>query len=231
MLISILTLFPEMFLGPFDHSIIKQAQIKNLVNIEFVNLRKFGVGKHHQVDDTPYGGGIGMVMRVDVVNSAIQSTIRPDLTQRKIILTSAKGKLYKQAKAREYSKLEHLIIICGHYEGIDERILNYIDEEVSIGEFVLTGGEIPAMLIADSVTRLLDGVLKKDATELESFSLCEKDSNQMLLEYPHYTRPAIYEGLEVPKILTEGNHKKIKSWRMIQAKINSSKHHPDKDIN
>ncbi len=224
MIISILTLFPEMFQGPFDHSIIKQAQIKKLVEIEFVNIRKFGVGKHNQVDDTPYGGGIGMVMKVDVVNAALQDTIRPDLPKRKIILTSAKGKVYKQENARKYSALDHLIIICGHYEGIDERILNFIDEEVSIGEFIVTGGEIPAMLIADSVTRLLDGVLKKDATDLESFSLCEKNSDQMLLEYPHYTRPANYEGLEVPKILMEGNHKKIKSWRMTQAKLNSSKH-------
>lgn len=224
MLISILTLFPEMFQGPFDHSIIKQAQIKKLVEIEFINIRKFGFGKHHQVDDTPYGGGIGMVMRVDVVNAALQSTLRPKLTKRKIILTSAKGKIYKQSTAKEYAQLDHLIIICGHYEGVDERILNFIDEEISIGEFILTGGEIPAMMITDSVTRLLDGVLKKDATDLESFSLCEKDSNQMLLEYPHYTRPAKYEGVEVPKVLTEGNHKKITNWRMQQAKINSSKH-------
>lgn len=204
-----------MFQGPFEHSIIKHAQQKQLVEIEFVNIRDFGIGKHRTVDDTPYGGGVGMVMRVDVLHAAIKQTIsRHNLVKRKIILTSAKGETYTQAKARSFSQLDHLIIICGHYEGVDERILKFVDEEISIGNYVLTGGEIPAMVISDSVTRLLEGVLKPDATANESFSFKNSDS---LLEYPHYTRPEIYENLTVPNVLLSGNHKEIETWRSEQS--------------
>lgn len=206
--ITILTLFPQMFTGPFDFSIIKRAVEDEKIQINLVDIRDFGEGKHQVVDDKPYGGGIGMVLKVDVLEKAINSVKDKKLNkdEQKIILTSASGKNYNQTKAREYSKLKHLIIICGHYEGVDERIMEFIDEEISIGEFVLTGGEIPAMLITDSVVRLVPGVLKEGATRLESFS-------DETLEHPQYTRPENYKGLKVPEVLLSGNHGKIEEWK------------------
>lgn len=231
MKISILTLFPEMFVGPFEHSIVKRAQEKGLVEIELINLRDFGIGNHKMVDDTPYGGGIGMVLKVDVVHKAIEYAKRhpgkpkahPGSVETKIILTSASGKIYKQATAKSYSHLDHLIIICGHYEGVDDRIRAYIDDEISIGDFVLTGGEIPAMLITDSVTRLLVGVITEGATEDESFS----DQNDNLLEYPHYTKPRSYEGQDVPEVLLSGDHKKIAQWRKTKSLEKTKRVRPD----
>lgn len=215
MKISILTLFPEMFTGPFSHSIIKNAQEKNLVEISYVNIRDFGFGKHKIVDDTPYGGGVGMVMRVDVLHDAIQKTINRSLTkdEQKIILMDPDGVTYNQQKAKEYSSLKHLIIICAHYEGVDERIKDYIDESVSLGNYVVTGGEIPAMAVVDSVTRLIKGVLKDEATANESFSLQDSESSTELLEYPHYTKPREYNGKTVPEVLLSGNHQDIKQWK------------------
>ena len=213
--ISVVTLFPQMFQGPFDHSIVKLAKENGKVEINLVDLRDFGIGKHKTVDDTPYGGGIGMVLRVDVVKKAIDS-VRTNSKHEKVILMSARGKPFVQQTANDYSKLDSLIIICGHYEGIDERIHDYIDEEVSVGDFVTTGGEIPAMAITDAVTRLIPGVLKEGATDNESFSL--RDNENTLLEYPHYTRPPEFEGKSVPEILTSGNHKEIEKWRMQEAK-------------
>lgn len=223
MKISILTLFPEMFVGPFTESILKRAQEKGLVSIELLDIREHGIGSHKMVDDTPYGGGIGMVLRVDVVHEAIKQAIKnytrnsgriqASRTKRKILLTAAGGKTYKQQMAKEYSHLDHLIIICGHYEGVDERIMKYVDEEISIGDFVITGGEIPAMLITDSIVRLIDGVITKGATDDESFS----QSGQILLEYPHYTKPRTYDGQDVPGILLNGNHAKIDAWRKEKA--------------
>ncbi|HSW47750.1 MAG TPA: tRNA (guanosine(37)-N1)-methyltransferase TrmD [Candidatus Saccharimonadales bacterium] len=227
MKISILTLFPEMFLGPFEHSIVKIASEKGLVHINFVNIRDFGVGKHKMVDDTEYGGGVGMVIKVDVLNAAIAASKIKDQRSKikeKVVLLSATGKTYNQQKADDFSKLDHLILICGHYEGVDERIKKYIDEEVSVGDFILTGGEIPAMLITDSVSRLIANVLPKGATEEESFS--EIDNN-ILLEYPHYTKPQNYEEDHVPEILLSGNHPKIKEWRMEKALENTEKLRPD----
>lgn len=217
MKISIITLFPQMFQGPFEYSIIKRAVDKKQVEINFIDIRNFGEGKHKTVDDKPYGGGIGMILKVDVLENAINHTLDTELKnhEQKVILMSASGRKYNQEKAREYSKLKHLIIICGHYEGVDERILEYIDEEICIGEFVLTGGEIPAMLITDSVTRLLTGVLKDGATELESFS---DDS----VEHPQYTRPVDYKGSIVPDVLLSGNHGKIADWKR-EASINKTK--------
>lgn len=208
MKISILTLFPHMFQGPFDYSIVKRAIDKNLAEIRLIDIRNFGEGKHKTVDDKPYGGGIGMVLKVDVLEKAIKEAIDPNLKkeEQKIILMSASGDNYTQEKARNYSKLKHLIIICGHYEGVDERILEYIDGEISIGKYVLTGGEIPAMLIADSIIRLIPGVLKPGATELESFS-------DELLEHPQYTRPVEYKGVKVPEVLLSGNHGEIEKWK------------------
>lgn len=225
MKITILTLFPEMFAGPFDHSIIKRAKEKGLVEIEFVNIRDFGIGKHKIVDDTEYGGGIGMLMKVDVMHKAIDHAKTLNTSEKtKVVLMSASGKTFKQEIAKQYSKLDHLIVICGHYEGIDDRIKNFIDEEVSIGDFVLTGGEIPAMLIADSVTRLIPGVLPEGATEDESFS--ELD-NETLLEYPHFTKPQRYENQEVPEVLLSGNHAAIKKWRHEQAMKKTQTLRPD----
>lgn len=214
MKISILTLFPQMFQGPFDYSIINRAKEKGLVEINFIDIRDFGIGKHKTVDDTPYGGGHGMILKVDVVKAAIDSVNDPKLSkdEQKIILMAANGKTYNQKVAKEYSVLKHLIIICGHYEGVDGRISNFIDEEISVGDYVLTGGEIPAMLITDSVTRLISGVLKDDVTDNESFS----DEN--ILEHPQYTRPQNFEGLEVPKVLQEGNHAKIEEWKKALSK-------------
>jgi tRNA (guanine37-N1)-methyltransferase len=216
MKITILTLFPEMFAGPFDHSIIKRVKEKGLVEIEFVNIRDFGLGKHKVIDDSPYGGGLGMVMRVDVVSKAI-SNVKCQISNvkcnEKVVLLTASGKQFKQEIAQSYSELDHLILICGHYEGVDDRIRHYIDEEISIGDFVLTGGEIPAMLIADAVTRLLPGAITEGSVEDESFS--QKD--ELLLEYPHYTKPQEYDGHKVPEILLSGNHPKIGEWRREKA--------------
>ncbi len=219
MKISILTLFPEMFQGPFEYSIIKRAREKELIEIIYVNIREFGIGKHKAVDDTPYGGGIGMVMRVDVIHSAIMAskcqTGEDTNCREKTILLSASGKTFKQSIAKTYSKLDHLILVCGHYEGIDARIKHFIDEEISIGDFVVTGGEIPAMLITDAVTRLIPNVLKDGATENESFSLGRIENP--LLEYPHFTRPQSYENHAVPEILLSGNHHEIEKWRVLKS--------------
>lgn len=218
MKISILTLFPEMFAGPFDYSIVKRAQEDGKVVIEYINLRDFGIGKHTMVDDTPYGGGIGMVMRVDVVHAAIKHAQEKAGVARnaeKIVLMSARGKQFTQQTALTYARLEHLIIICGHYEGIDDRISRYIDEEVSVGDFVLTGGELPAMIITDAVTRLVTGVLKAGATDHESFTYYHEE--KPLIEYPQYTKPQEYDGVAVPEVLLSGNHKHIDTWRKEEA--------------
>ncbi len=227
MKISILTLFPEMFEGPFAHSIVKIAQEKKLITISLVNIRDFGRGAHRTVDDTPYGGGEGMVLRVDVLEKAISFSRDPRLqsNEEKVILLSAHGETFAQKKALTFAKLSHLILICGHYEGFDERIKEFIDEEVSIGNFITTGGEIPAMLIADAVTRLVKGVLSSEATQNESFSpTLAKDSQKnrdrrRYLEYPQYTRPQEYKNLTVPSILLSGDHQKISEWRKKHIKI------------
>ncbi len=229
MKITILTLFPEMFTGPFDHSIIKRAKEKGLIDIELITIRDFGEGTHKMVDDTPYGGGIGMVLKVDVLHKAIEQALTTFSRQagnkpvkQLVLLMSASGKPYKQSHAKHFSTLDHLIIICGHYEGVDERIMRYVDEEISIGDFVLTGGELPAMMIADSVTRLLTGVITPGATEDESFSGADS-----LLEYPHYTKPRTYEGLDVPEILLSGNHQKIAEWRQERSLEKTKRTRPD----
>lgn len=229
MKISILTLFPEMFVGPFDESIIKRAQEKKIVEIEYINIRDFGIGTHKMVDDTPYGGGIGMVLKVDVLHKAIEHAKSTFIKQSNnktakqlVILTSASGKPFKQQIAKDFSKLDHLILICGHYEGIDDRITKYIDMEISIGDFVLTGGELPAMVIADSVVRLLDGAITQGAVEDESFSM-----EPQLLEYPHYTKPREYDGQIVPEVLLNGNHQKIDAWRQEKALEKTKRVRPD----
>ncbi|MBI3379229.1 tRNA (guanosine(37)-N1)-methyltransferase TrmD [Candidatus Gottesmanbacteria bacterium] len=209
--ISILTLFPKVFQDIFSSSIIGRAQKRKLIKISTVNIRDFAYNRHHQVDDKPYGGGIGMIMRVDIIDKALSSIKlknKNSVFKEKIVLLDPKGKQFNQSKARSYSKLDHLILICGHYEGIDERISHFIDERISIGKYVLTGGEIPAMVITDAVVRLISGVLvKKQATIEESFG------TGGYLEEPQYTRPPVYKGLKVPQVLLSGNHKEISDWR------------------
>ncbi len=204
MKINILTLFPAMFKGPFDESIIKRAQDKGLVEIKIHDLRKWGLGERKTVDDRPYGGGVGMVMMVEPVSNALGEIKTKDS---KVILLTPQGKTFNQEKAKQLSKEKEIILICGHYEGFDERIRNLVDEEISIGDYVLTGGEIPAMAITDAVVRLIPKVLEKpQAIEFESFS-------ENLLEYPQYTRPENFKGGKVPSVLLSGNHKEIESWR------------------
>jgi tRNA (guanine37-N1)-methyltransferase len=204
--ISILTLFPDMFDGPFDQSIIKRAVDKKLLTISYINIRDFATDNYKTVDGHPYGGGVGMLLRVDVVDRALQS-VRKGHT----VLLDAGGTPYTQRKAKELSSIDHLILICGHYEGVDERVRQLADEEISIGDYVLTGGEIPAMVVADSVARLIPGVLTKpEATVHESFT-------EALLEYPQYTEPQTYKGQGVPPVLLSGNHKVIEAWRRDQA--------------
>lgn len=261
MKITILTLFPKMISGFFGESIIKRAKENGLVDISLVDLRKFAVDKYGSVDDRPYGGGAGMIMRVDVIHNAIKKITNDELRiknknpqsvirnlKSKIILTSPKGKIFNQQLAINYSKLDELVIIAGHYEGVDERVSEMVDEEVSIGDFVMTGGEMAAAVITDSVVRLLPGVLKKEkATELESFfeipikhlngiigeneilkKLIDKGVKDVkLLEFPQYTRPEEFNGKKVPEILLSGNHKTIEEWRIKKAFEETLKKRPD----
>lgn len=214
---DVLTLFPEMF-EPLRESIIGKAIEKKLINLNLVNIRDFSKDKHKKVDDTPYGGGAGMVMRPDVVYDAYQSVKQE---KAKVIYMSPQGKTLNQQMVEDLSKESHLIILCGHYEGIDQRVLDEIvDEEISIGDYVLTGGEIPAMVLIDSVSRYIEGVLKQDSIQEESFS-------NGLLEYPQYTRPEIFEGKIVPEILLSGHHQNIEKWRKDRSFEITKKKRPD----
>jgi len=224
MKIDILTIFPDMFKGPFDESILRRAQDKLLVKIKIHNLRDWTEDKHKSVDGRPYGGGPGMILRVDVVDRAIKNIksqtsnskqIQNLKSQKtKVILLSAKGKKYNQQKVQEFSKLDHLILVCGHYEGVDQRIADYlVDEVVSVGDYVLTGGELPAMVVVDSVVRLLPGVLG-DKSSLKE----ESHTKPGYVEYPQYTRPEEYKDWKVPEILLSGNHAEIEKWRQEKAK-------------
>ncbi|HSX40643.1 MAG TPA: tRNA (guanosine(37)-N1)-methyltransferase TrmD [Candidatus Saccharimonadales bacterium] len=224
MKISILTLFPQMFDGPFAHSIVKRAQEQNLLEITFVNIRSFGIGTHKTVDDTPYGGGRGMILRVDVAAKAIAAAKDKKYKREHVVLLDARGKTFDQTKAKELSRFDHLILVCGHYEGVDERIRAFVDEEISIGDFILTGGEIPAMLITDALTRLLPGVLKDGVTQNESFSLMDPTP---LLEHPQYTKPQNFNDMSVPEVLLSGNHAEIETWRKKQSNSITQKHRPD----
>jgi len=223
--INILTLFPQMFSGPLTESIIKRAVDKEVVNINLINIRDFAEDKHKTVDDTPYGGGAGMVLKVDVMDKAIQKVKKSKVKiKERTILLTPQGKRFNQRKAEELSKYDRLILICGHYEGFDERIREHlVDEEISLGDFVLSGGEIAAMAITDAVVRLVPGALGKDeSSSEESFSLKDEEGN-ILLEYPQYTKPFEYRSWEVPEILTSGNHAEIKKWRMTEAKKRTRK--------
>ena len=200
---DVLTLFPEMF-DTLNQSIIGKAKEKELIDINLINIRDFSKDKHKKVDDTPYGGGAGMVIKPDVVYDAYKSIENKDA---KVIYMSPQGKILNQKKVEDLSKQKHLIILCGHYEGIDQRVLDKIvDEEISIGDYVLTGGEIPAMVLIDSISRYVEGVISQESIEEESFS-------NGLLEYPQYTRPEVFQGEKVPEILLSGHHENIEKWR------------------
>ena len=214
---DVLTLFPEMF-EPLKQSIIKRAIQNNLVDINLVNIRDFSKNKHNKVDDTPYGGGAGMLLMPDVVDRAYESV---KSEKSKVIYLSPQGKTLDQSKIKELSKEDHLILLCGHYEGIDQRVIDKIvDEEISIGDYVLTGGELPAMVLIDSVSRYVDGVLSRESIDEESFS-------NGLLEYPQYTRPEIFNNEKVPDILISGHHENIRKWRRQKSLENTLKKRPD----
>lgn len=225
---DVLTLFPEMF-DILNESIIGRAKEKGLINVNLINIRDFSKNKHKKVDDTPYGGGAGMVIQPDVVYDAYKSVIKNNdksgldekSKKTRVIYMSPQGKKLDQQKVEELSKQEHLILLCGHYEGIDQRVLDTIvDEEISIGDYVLTGGELPAMVLIDSVSRYVEGVLKDGSTTEESFS-------QGLLEYPQYTRPEVFEEQQVPEVLRSGKHQMIDKWRREQSLKRTLEKRPD----
>jgi len=218
MVIHIITLFPDMFQGVFDHSILHRAIESQKLGIHITNLREYGLGAHRVVDDTPYGGGGGMILKPEPIAAALENI---DQTGR-IILTTPRGKRFGQSDAIRLSTMDVITIICGHYEGVDERVTQlFVDEELSIGDYVLTGGEIPAMVIADAVARLLPGVLGKDTIETG-------DSHYNgLLEHPHYTRPREFKGLSVPEMLLSGNHEQIRIWREEMAYKKTKEMRPD----
>ena len=214
---DVLTLFPEMF-EPIKQSILGKAIENEKIKLKLVNIRNFSKDKHKKVDDTPYGGGAGMVMKPDVVYDAYKSVYEENA---KVIYLSPQGKTLNQKKVEELSKEKHLILLCGHYEGIDQRVIDKIvDEEISIGDYVLTGGEIPAMVLIDTVSRYIDGVLNQESIKEESFS-------EGLLEYPQYTRPEVFEGEKVPEILLSGHHENIEKWRKEQALKITKQKRPD----
>lgn len=218
MKIDILTLFPEMFKGVFEESIIKRAINNDKVEINLINFRDYTTDPHNKVDDTPYGGGAGMVLTCQPIFDCVKS-IRTDKS--KVILLTPDGVPYKQRMAYDLSEEEHLIIICGHYEGFDERIRSLCDMEISIGDYVLTGGEIPAMVLVDSIVRLIPGVINERSHIEDSF----KDN--YLLDYPSYTKPRVFEGMEVPEVLLSGDHKKIDEFRYQESLRRTRERRPD----
>jgi tRNA (guanine37-N1)-methyltransferase len=223
MIIDILTLFPEMFSGPFNSSILKRAQERGLIKINLVNIRDFSTNKHRTVDDTPYGGGAGMVIRPEPVFGAIEHiTALRGSRPRRVVLMCPQGRPLYHDLAVNLAREEHLVLICGHYEGVDERVReNLVTDEMSIGDYVLTGGELPAMVVVDVVARLIPGVLgESTSAEEESFS-------KGLLEYPHYTRPRDYRGLVVPDVLLSGHHEKIRRWRRRQSLLRTLASRPE----
>ena len=220
MQIDLLTLFPEFFASPLSQSMLKRAQDQGAVSFRVLNLRDYTQDRHQVADDRPFGGGPGMVMKIEPLVAAIRAGRREDPATRVILLSPA-GQVFSQDRARELAGLQHLLLICGHYEGVDDRIRYYIDGMLSMGDYILTGGEIAALTVADAVTRLLPGVLGGEgATEEESFQTG-------LLEYPHYTRPRVFEGREVPQILLEGDHGRVARWRRQEALRRTLDHRPD----
>jgi tRNA (guanine37-N1)-methyltransferase len=221
MTIDIISLFPDMFRGPFDMSMLWKAQEKGLAKIQIHDLRQYGLGPRRTVDDTPYGGGDGMVLRCEPVVAAIEAVRHAGVSCLVVLLTPS-GVSFKQVHAASFAELDQLILICGHYEGFDERILRYVDLELSIGDFVLTGGELPAMMVTDAVVRLIPGVLGGEASAHE-----ESFTDPMLVEYPHYTRPVDFRGDSVPEVLQSGHHAEIIKWRTDQARRKTARNRPD----
>ncbi|TPE57146.1 tRNA (guanosine(37)-N1)-methyltransferase TrmD [[Mycoplasma] falconis] len=217
MKINILTLFPDYFESFKTQSIIAKGINLGHIEINVINFRDFSKEKHHKVDDTPYGGGDGMLLQIEPIDLALQSLAKPSHK----ILISPQGQTFNQKKAHELSKFEEITLICGHYEGFDERISYLVDEELSIGDYILTGGEIPAMIISEAVARLVPGVLKKGSHQQESFE------NEGWLDFPQYTRPADYKGWKVPEVLLSGDHAKIAKWREDNARLNTKIKRPD----
>lgn len=217
MKISILSLFPEMFDGFLETSIIKKARLKKLVEINIVDMRAFTEDKHNRVDDYPYGGGAGLVLMCQPVIDAIKASKTEDS---KVILLSPQGPTFNQEMAYDFAQEKDLVLVCGHYEGFDERIRDYVDMELSIGDFVMTGGEIASMAVSDAVIRLIDGVITQESHEDDSFS-------NGLLEYPHYTRPRVYEGKEVPEVLLSGHHENIRKFRLEKSLEKTLRIRPD----
>ncbi len=208
MIIDIITIFPEMFSGIINSSIIKRAIDKQIIKINIHDFRLFSTNKHHKVDDTPYGGGAGMLIKCQPVIDCLKNIENYSSAHK--IITSPTGIKYNQQKASDLSQKDHIIIICGHYEGMDERVVNYIDEEISIGDYILTGGEIASMAIVDSIIRLIPEVIRDESIVTESFSAS-------LLEYPQYTKPSIYDELKVPEVLLNGNHEEIRKFRCFES--------------
>ncbi len=217
MKIDILSLFPDIFSSVFEESIIKRAKELGKVEIRIVNFRDYSKDPHHKVDDTPYGGGQGMVLCCQPIFDCVNAI---KTTESKVILLTPDGAVYKQSLAYDLSREKHLIIICGHYEGFDERIRTLVDLEVSIGDYILTGGEFASMVLVDSIVRLLPGVIKEESHLQESF-------HNNLLDYPVYTKPRVYEGLEVPEVLVNGDHKKIDEYRERMSVERTKKRRPD----
>ncbi|MBU0502097.1 MAG: tRNA (guanosine(37)-N1)-methyltransferase TrmD, partial [Candidatus Margulisbacteria bacterium] len=215
---DLLTLFPEMFQGPLSISLLKKACSRGLLSFNLVNLRDFAADKHKTTDDSPYGGGSGMVMKVDVIKKAVSNKQK---AESRIILMSPRGQKLTQKKVQQLAKEKHLIIICGHYEGVDERVRDYIDEEISIGDYVLTGGELPAMVLVDTIARYIPGVVKEEA------SVKNDSFHNGLLDYPSYTKPEDFEGKKVPSVLLSGNHREIAKWRAEQALKITLERRPD----
>lgn len=222
MRVDILTLFPEQVMEWLRHSILNRATKKQILEVKSWNLRDWGMGAHQQVDDTPYGGGAGMVLKVDVVVPALRDVVAADSVRPRVILLTPQGRRLTQEIVEELAQEPRLLLVAGHYEGFDERIRAYADDQISLGDFVLTGGEIAAVAVTDAVARLLPGSISEESPEEESHSLKDKDGNR-LLEYPHYTRPEEFEGKRVPDILLSGHHARIKDWRHEEARRRTKK--------
>ena len=217
MRISVLSIAPETFSGFRETPVISRAVGRGAITFECIDIRDYAEGSFRKIDDSPYGGGRGMILRVDTVFKAIEAVRGRDS---RVVMLSPKGQQFTQKKAREYSKLDHIVLLCGHYEGFDARISRYVDEEISIGDYILTGGELPAMIVCDSVVRLLDGSLREGSADDESFETG-------LLEYPQYTHPFEFNGDKVPEILLSGNHEAIDRWRREKALEETRRLRPD----
>ena len=221
MRVDIFTLFPDMFAGPLDASILKRAQVAGLISVAVHDIRDWTTDRHRTADDTPYGGGAGMVLMAPPIVAAVEATLGDDLGQIPVILLSAAGRRFNQAVARELAARPRLVLVCGHYEGIDDRVVEILGaDELSIGDYVLTGGELAAMVVVDAVARLVPGVI-------DAASVVEESHDLGLVEYPHYTRPATFRGLPVPDVLLSGHHAQIARWRREQAVRRTARRRPD----